>query len=101
MVQNRAVGLLRTSGSSTAPIVVGGRTITLRAQTRTLPVRFGDMHLWFVHARPHHVEVLEPDGRHHTLRVRDVTFGTRLAIAAASLAGVAAARRRHRHRSDG
>jgi hypothetical protein len=101
MVQNRAVGLLHKSGSSTAPIVVGGRTITLRAQTWALPVRLGDVQLWFVHARPHHVEVLEPDGRHHTLRVRDLTFGTRLAIAAASLAGVVAARRRHRQRSDG
>jgi hypothetical protein len=102
MVQNRAVGLLHKSGSSTAPIVVSGRTITLRAQTWALPVKFGDMQMWLVHARPHHVEVLEPDGRHHTMRVRDVTFGTRLAIAAASAIGVAAARhRRHRKRSDG
>ena len=94
------MGFLQRSASSTAPIVVNGRTITMRAHSWTVPVRLGNAQLWFVHARPDHVEILEADGRHHTVRVHDVTFTTRLAIAAASVVGVAAARRR-RQRSDG
>jgi hypothetical protein len=86
--------LVQRSATSTAPIVVHGRTVTLRARTYTVPVRLGDVQLWWVHARPDHVEVLEPDGRHHTMRVRDVTFAARLAIGVASFAGVVAARRR-------
>jgi hypothetical protein len=85
-------------GSSTAPIVVNGRTITLRARTWTVPLRFGDVQMWFVHARPDHVEVLEPDGRHRTLRVHDLTYTTRLAVFAGWVLAIAAARvRRGRH----
>jgi hypothetical protein len=88
--------LVHRTGSSTAPIVVDGRTITMRARTWSVPVRLGDLHVWVAHAGPDHVEVLEPDGRHHTMRVRDVTFLARAAIWAASVACVAAARRRRR-----
>jgi hypothetical protein len=88
-------------GSSTAPIVVNGRTITLRARTWTVPLSFGDTQMWFVHARPDHVEVLEADGRHRTLRVHDVTYTTRLAVLAGSALAIAAARaRRRRAASD-
>jgi hypothetical protein len=86
-------------GSSTAPIVVNGRTITLRARTWVVPLSFGDMHMWYVHARPDHVEVLEPDGRHRTLRVHDFTFTTRVAVIAGSAVAIAAARFRRRQRS--
>jgi hypothetical protein len=98
---NWAVALLQRNGSSTRPIVVGGRTITMRARTWAVPLRVGDMHLWFVHARPDHVEVLEPDGRHRTMRVHDVTYATRLAVTIGSVACVIAARLRRRMRSDG
>jgi hypothetical protein len=90
--------LLHRSGSSTAPIVVGGRTITLRARTWAVPVRLGDARLWFVHAGPDHVEVLEPDGRHRTLRVHDVTYTARLAVTIGSAACVIATRLRRRKR---
>jgi hypothetical protein len=90
------VALVERTGSSTAPIVVNGRTITLRARTFAVPVHIGDVHLWFVRARPDHVEILEPDGRHHTMRVHDVTNATRLAVAAGSFVCVIAARLRRR-----
>ncbi len=92
------MALVQRHGSSTAPIVVNGRTITLRSRTWTVPLRFGDAHLSFVHACPDHVEVLEPDGRHRTLRVHDVTFTTRLAVVAGSALIIAAARWRRRSR---
>jgi hypothetical protein len=95
--QNHGVALVHRSGSSTTPIVVNGRTITMRARTWSVPVHLGPAHLWLVHAGPDHVEVLEPDGRHHTLRVHDVTFLARAAISAASIAGVTAARWRRRN----
>jgi hypothetical protein len=94
------VALLQRTGSSTAPIVVNGRTITLRARTWSVPVRFGDVQLCFVHARPDHVEVLEPDGRHRTIRVRDYTYGTRVALVGGSVACVLAARMRRKRRSN-
>jgi hypothetical protein len=90
------VGLVHRRGSSTAPIVVNGRTITLRARTWTVPLTFGDLQVWFVHARPDHVEVLEPDGRHRTLRVRDVTYTTRVAVLAGWALAIVAARVRRR-----
>jgi hypothetical protein len=84
------------SGSSTAPIVVGERIITMRSRTTSVPFQFGDVTAVVARARPHHVEVLEPDGRHLTIRVRDVTFGARLAVAVASATVVVAGRmRRH------
>jgi len=92
------VAWLQRHGSSTAPIVVGGRTVTLRSHTSTLPVHIGGLRLWWVHARPDHVEVLEPDGRHHTLRVHDVTYTTRVAVMIGSLACAALLRRRRRSR---
>jgi hypothetical protein len=88
--------LVHRSGTSTAPIVVNGRVITMRARTWSVPVRLGDFQLWLVHDGPDHVEVLEPDGRHHTLPVRDFTFLARAVISAASIACVAIARRRRR-----
>jgi hypothetical protein len=72
--------------TSTAPIVVGGRTVTLRARSWMVPIRLGDVQLWWGRTRPDHVEILEADGRHHTLRVRDVDYGTRFAVMAGSLA---------------
>jgi hypothetical protein len=96
---NCAVALVHRNGSSTGPIVVGGRTITMRARTWAVPLDLGDLHFWFVHARPDHVEVLEPDGRHRTLRVHDVTYATRLAVTIGSVACVIATRLRRRRRS--
>jgi hypothetical protein len=95
---NELLGFLQKSGSSTAPIVVSGRTITMRARTWTVPVHLGDVHLWFVHARPDHVEVLEPDGRHRTLRVHDVTYATRLGVTIGSVVCVIATRLHRRTR---
>ncbi|MCU1426558.1 MAG: hypothetical protein JWL83_558 [Actinomycetia bacterium] len=80
------------SGSSTAPIVVGERIVTLRSRTTSVPFQFGEVTAVVARARPHHVEVLEPDGRHLTIRVRDVTFGARLAVTIASATAVIAAR---------
>jgi hypothetical protein len=91
---------MQRDGSSTAPIVVGGRTVTMRARTWTLPIRLGDTQLWYVHARPDHIEILEADGRHRTTRVRDLTYTTRLAIIAGSAAWVAATRLKRRRRSE-
>jgi hypothetical protein len=85
-------------GSSTAPIVVNGRTITMRTRSWAVPLRFGDVHLWLVHACPDHVEVLEADGRHRTLRMHDVTYATRVAVFAGSALAIAAARARRRSR---
>jgi hypothetical protein len=85
--------LLRRARSSTAPIVVGGRTVTMHASTWSLSLRVGDTDLLFVHAQPDHVEVLEGDGRHHTVRVHDVTLAARAAISLASMAAIAITRR--------
>jgi hypothetical protein len=62
-------------------------------------VRVGDVALHVTRLRPDHVEVLEADGRHHTVRVPDLTFAARLAISAASVVAVALARRHTRGRS--
>ncbi|MDQ1520712.1 MAG: hypothetical protein QOI55_1785 [Actinomycetota bacterium] len=90
------MGLVERTGSSTAPIVVDGRTVTMRARTWAVPVHLGDLHLWFARSRPDHVEILETDGRHRTMRVHDVTHATRLAVTVGSLSCVIAARLRRR-----
>jgi hypothetical protein len=95
------VQYLRRARSSTGPIVVGGRTVTMHASTWSLSLRIGDSDLLLAHAQPDHVEVLEADGRHHTVRVHDVTLAARAAIAVASMAVIAVVRaQRHDGRSS-
>jgi hypothetical protein len=60
-------------------------------------MRIGDAQLILVHAQPDHVEVLDPDGRHHTVRVHDVTYAARAAIGVASMAVIALVRARQQH----
>jgi hypothetical protein len=91
------VAFVRRSGSSTAPIVVDERVITMRARTTAVPFQFGDSRGFFVRARPDHVEVLEPDGRHLSVRVHDVTENACYAIAFAAFALAIAGRVYRRH----
>jgi hypothetical protein len=90
--------LVRRSGSSTAPIVVNDRVITLRARTTTVPLQIGDSRAFYTRVRPDHVEVLEPDGRHVTVRVHDVTENACYAVAFISFV-FAIAVRAHRRRA--
>jgi hypothetical protein len=93
------VPLVRRSGSSTAPIVVNDRVITLRARTTTVPFQIGDTRAFYSRVRPDHVEVLEPDGRHLTVRLHDVTENACYAVAFVSLLFVVACRA-YRRRAD-
>jgi hypothetical protein len=72
--------------TSTGPVAVGGRTISLVARTRTLRVGASGATLFHVRARPSHVEVLEGDGRRHVVAIHDL----QRIVTAAIVAGAAA-----------
>ena len=65
-----------------------------------LPLQFGDTQCFVARARPEHVEVLERDGRHVTIRVRDITFTARCAITATALVLATALRVQRRMRGS-
>jgi hypothetical protein len=53
--------------TTTGPVAVGGRTITLVARTSRRSIGS-----WFSErARPTHIEILDGDGRRHVVPVRD------------------------------
>jgi hypothetical protein len=88
--------VLRRSGSSTTPMVVDGRVITLRARTLTLPIGSRVGGLTYVRVRPDHVEILERDGRHVTIPVHDIEYAARVGLALATAAIIVTARIRRR-----
>jgi hypothetical protein len=71
---------------------VNDRVITLRARSTTVPFRIGDTRAFYSRVRPDHVEVLEPDGRHLTVRVYDVTDNACYTVAFVSFLFVVACR---------
>jgi hypothetical protein len=86
------VGYLVRSGSSTAPVVIDGRVVTLRARTTSLPMKFGETRVVLSRACPDHVEVLDSDGQHETIRVHDYNFWARAVIFGGSAIAVVASR---------
>ncbi len=84
--------------TTTGPVALDGRTITLAARTRV--VRLGGRHGAALHvrSRPVHVEVLDEHGNREVVRIRDVHGVIVKAIGAATIAYVVAARAARRTR---
>jgi hypothetical protein len=98
--QQWRVAPVRRRDTSTAPIVAADRIVTLRARTLTVPVSVGTVNLWYVHARPTLVEVIDANGGHATKRIPDITFATRVAaLALPFVCAVFTRRQRRRARS--
>lgn len=94
MLQNAGVPLVTRRRTTTGPVAVDGRTITLVATTRAVHVGRGARALALhVRARPHHVEVLHHDGRRDVVRIRDVEGTLVTVIALAGAAWLVATRR--------
>lgn len=93
---NADVSTVRRIDATTGPVAVGGRTINLvsRSEARTLGP--GGAHLFHLRARPTHVEVLDPDGTRHVMRVPDLERTAMLAIVGAAVACVVGIRARRR-----
>jgi hypothetical protein len=84
--------------TTSGPVAVDGRTITLVARSRAVRVggeRVGVMHVW---SRPSHVEVLDGDGTRQVVRIRDVQRIATAAIMAAAGACVLGVELSRRHR---
>jgi hypothetical protein len=64
------------------PLVVHGRTVIPIAAVRRLNVSLGPVRFVRLWARPHAVEVIEPDGEHRMIPIRDrgrhLTIGSRV-----------------------
>jgi hypothetical protein len=90
------MAVVTRAGSSTAPIVVGTHTVTMRSRTTALCVGAGSTTMFLVHARPDQVGVLDADGRHVTHRVHDWDFRARVAVASAVAAYAVLTRNRRR-----
>ena len=99
-VENARVPMVQRGESTVGPVAVDGRTITLVARTRAVHLGRGGTGALGMRARPTHVEILDADGRHHVMRIRDIESAAIIAIALASVGyviGVRALRRRGRH----
>jgi len=86
--------VLQRYESTTGPVVVDGRTITLVSKTRAVSLRRASWSLFHVRSRPAHVEVLHRDGRREVVPIRDMQRAVTAAIALAAVAGAALARAR-------
>ena len=64
--------MLQRFESTTGPVAVGGRTITLVARTHAVEIARPGLGLFAVRSRPAHVEVLDDAGNRRTVPVRDV-----------------------------
>jgi hypothetical protein len=58
--------------STVGTVAVDGRTMTFVARTRAFHLGRGSRGALHVRARPTHIEVLDEDGRHQIVRIRDV-----------------------------
>ena len=76
--------------STTGPVAVGGRTISLvaRSTTLTLGRTQREVATW---SRPHHIEILDQGGQREVVRVRDAQMIGAALVAFAMAAGTAAA----------
>jgi hypothetical protein len=81
VVENASVSLVRKTETTIGPVAVDGQTITLVARTRAIRIGNRGFGALGVRARPTHVEILDADGRHQVVRIRDVEFGVLAAIA--------------------
>lgn len=92
-----AVGVLHRVESTTGPVAVAGRTLTLVSRTRALRLG-GDRWGWFhIRSRPSHVEVLERDGARRVVRIHDLhrlATAAILAVATACVVGTRGRRNR-------
>ena len=83
VIENAGVRLLQRNETTIGPVAVDGRTITLVARTRAVRVGGRDVGALGVRARPTHVEILDADGRHSVVRIRDVQWAAMASIAVA------------------
>ena len=98
-VENARVAMVQRGESTVGPVAVDGRTITLVARTHGFHVgrrRFGALGL---RARPTHIEILDEEGRHQVVRIRDVESTAMVAIILAGAGYVLAVRALRRRRS--
>ena len=76
--------------STTGPVAVGGRTISLVARSTTLTLGSAQREVatW---SRPHHVEILDEGGQREVVRVHDTQMIGAALVAFVVAAGTAAA----------
>ena len=82
----RAMSVLQRGETTTGPVAVGGRTITLVARTTAVHLGGDSRGALHIRSRPMHVEVLDEDGQRHVVRVRDVEHTLVRAIAIGAVA---------------
>jgi hypothetical protein len=63
--------MVKRSETTIGPVAVDGQTITLVARTRSFRLGGRGFGALGMRARPTHVEILDADGRHHVVRIRD------------------------------
>jgi hypothetical protein len=83
---------LHRSETTVGPLALGGRTLTLVARTTALHLGGDGRGALHIRSRPAHVEILDPDGHRHIVRIRDVERTLITAIAVAGALGACAAR---------
>jgi hypothetical protein len=97
-VHNASMAVLQRGENTVGPLALGGRTLTLVARTTALHLGDDGRGALIVRARPAHVEVLEPDGRRHVVRIRDVEYALVTAIAVGTAVSTYALRLARRNR---
>ena len=90
------MALLHRTETSSAPLATHGRTITLVARTRAMRVGTRSGSALHVRARPSHVEVLDEQGRHEVVPIRDIEGRLLVAIVVAGIVGAVVTRARRR-----
>ena len=81
------MALLHRTEMSSVPLATHGRTITLVARTRVWRVGARSASALHVRARPSYVEVLDEQGRHEVVRIRDIEGTLMAAIVIAGFVG--------------
>jgi hypothetical protein len=80
------MALVQQAETTVGPVAIDGHTITLVARTRALRLGRRGRGALHVRARPTHVEILDGDGRHNVVRIRDLETALIAAIVATGAA---------------
>lgn len=92
------MAMLQRGQATVGPVAIDGRTVTLVSRTHALKLgrRGSEIPVW---SGPHHVEVLDRDGRRNVVRMHDLERVAFVAIAATTIVGAALVRAARARRS--